>query len=68
MAAIIYGSHTQAIRAILPLTYPELKHPVKEKGPLKRDKIDGSEWMMHLDFYFPRGEWEEKDQVNIVKY
>ena len=37
---------------------------VKEKGTLKEDKIDGSDWMMNLGFYFPRGEWEEKDQVS----
>ena len=37
---------------------------VKEKGTLKEDKIDGSDWMMNLAFYFPRGEWEEKDQVS----
>ena len=38
---------------------------IREKGTLKEDKIEGSDWMMHLGFYFPRGEWEEKDQVSM---
>ena len=37
---------------------------IKQKGTLKEDRLEGSDWMMNLGFYFPRGEWEEKDQVS----